>query len=60
MTSPARMVPVVRLVDDLGRHELRLKLAGAYAEAAGIRDAIVRILRIADEGEASIDPAGDS
>lgn len=51
-----RMVPVVRLLDDLGRQELKLKLAGAYAEAAGIRDAIVRILRIADEGEPSIEP----
>lgn len=60
MTTPARMVPVVRLVDDLARQELNLKLAGAYAEAAGIRDAIVRILRIADEGEASLDPPGDA
>jgi hypothetical protein len=54
-TQTCRMVPVVRLLDDLGRQELRLKLAGAYAEAAGIRDAIVRILRIADEGEPSIE-----
>jgi hypothetical protein len=55
--APARMVPVKRLVDDLGRQELRLKLAGAYAEAAGIRDAIVRILRLADEGEPSLEPS---
>lgn len=58
-TQTSRMVPVVRLLDDLGRQELKLKLAGAYAEAAGIRDAIVRILRIADEGEPSIEPRGD-
>jgi hypothetical protein len=55
MTATARMVPVSRLLDDLARQELKLKLSGAYAEAAGLRDAIVRILRIADEGEASID-----
>ena len=52
-----RMVPVDRLVDDLARHELRLKLAGAFAEAAGIRDAVVRILRIADAGEVPIEPS---
>ena len=61
MNAPARMVPVQRLVDDLARQELRLKIAGAFAEAAGIRDAIVRILRIADEGATSIDqPDEDS
>lgn len=57
--STRRMVPVARLLDDLGRHELKLKLAGAFAEAAGIRDAIVRILRIANEGEPSLEPKGD-
>lgn len=57
--ATCRMVPVARLLDDLGRQELKLKLAGAYAEAAGIRDAIVRILRIADAGEPSIEPKGE-
>ncbi len=52
-----RMVPVEAVIRDLGREELRLKQAGAYAEAAGIRDAVVRILRIADAGEPSIDPS---
>ncbi len=56
MTSPARMIPVIRLLDDLSRHELELKRAGAFAEASGIRDAIVRILRLAD-GEPSIEPS---
>jgi hypothetical protein len=59
MTGPARMIPVVRLIDDLARQELRLKLAGAFAEANGIRDAIVRILRLADEGDTSIDQGED-
>ena len=59
MTDTARMVPVQRLIDDLARHELALKLAGAYAHAEGLRDAIVRILRIADEGEPPIDPTGE-
>lgn len=35
--TPARVVPVNRLLDDLARQELRLKLAGAFAEAAGVR-----------------------
>lgn len=59
MTAPARMVPLDRLLDDLCRQELKLKLAGAYAHADGIRDAIVRILRLADEGEPSIDQGDD-
>jgi hypothetical protein len=58
-SSPARMVPVVRLIDDLARQELKLKLAGAFAEANGIRDAIVRILRLANEGETSMDNTGE-
>jgi hypothetical protein len=44
------------LVDRLGREELNLKNAGAFAEAAGIRDAIVQILRLADADEESIEP----
>lgn len=58
--SIARMVPLARLLDDLSRQELRLKLAGSYAEASGIRDAIVRILRLADEGDSSIDTSDGS
>jgi hypothetical protein len=54
-----RMVPLDSVLADLCRQEQKLKLAGAYAEAAGIRDAVVRILRIADAGEPSIDPPGD-
>jgi hypothetical protein len=60
MNNTVRMVPVSRLIDELGRQELKLKIAGAFAEAAGIRDAIVRILRVADEGEPPIDPTGDA
>lgn len=56
---PARMVPVGRLLDDLAREELRLKQAGAFAEAAGIRDAVVRILRLADQTDQSLDQSGD-
>jgi len=52
-----RLIPVERLLDDLSRQELRLKLSGAFAEAAGMRDAIVRLLRLADQGEPSIDPS---
>lgn len=58
--APARMVPVARLVDDLCREELRLKLAGDYAHAEGVRYAIVRILRIADAGDSSIDSTEDA
>lgn len=48
------MEPLIRLdaiIARLGREEQRLKKAGAYAEAAGVRDALVLILRLADEGE---------
>lgn len=57
MTNPARMVPVVRLVDVLARKELELKIAGDFATAAGLRLSIVTALRLADEGDASIDPS---
>jgi hypothetical protein len=39
------------LVNRLGRKELTLKNAGAFGEAAGIRDAIVIVYRMADEDE---------
>lgn len=55
--APARMVPVLRLVDDLAREELKLKLAGDFSTAAGIRFSIMRALRLADSGEPSIDPS---
>lgn len=45
------------ILDRLGREEQRLKQAGAFAEAAGVRDAIVLILRLADQGEQPIDPS---
>lgn len=47
------------IVDKLGREEQTLKRAGAFAEAAGIRDAIVQILRLADADEQSLDPTGE-
>lgn len=50
-----RMVPLDPLLADLCRQEQKLKLSGAFAEAAGIRDAVTRILRIADSGEPSIE-----
>jgi hypothetical protein len=52
-----RMVPLEPVLADLCRQEQKLKLAGAYAEASGIRDAVTRILRIADAGEPSIEPS---
>jgi hypothetical protein len=52
-----RMVPLESLLREFGREELRLKQAGDYAAAGWVRSAIVRILRLADEGEASIDPS---
>jgi hypothetical protein len=57
MTSIQRMVPLKQVLDDLCREELNLKRVGAFAQAAGIRDAIVRILRIADGPPPSIDPS---
>jgi hypothetical protein len=52
-----RMVPVLDLVNELGRKELELKLAGDYATAAGIRYSVVLALRLADAGEPSLDPS---
>jgi len=54
--NTSRMVPVLRLVDVLARKELELKIAGDFSTAAGIRLSIVTALRIADEGEPSIEP----
>lgn len=49
-------LPVKEIIDRLGREELNLKRAGAYAEAAGIRDAIVQVLKLADSDDTSIEP----
>lgn len=60
MTTPdntRRMVSVTQVLDDLNRQVLNLQRAGAYAEAAGIKDAIIRVLRIADGVDQSIDPS---
>lgn len=59
MTAPARMIPVLRLVDVLARKELELKIAGDFATAAGLRLSIVTALRLADEGDTSIDQGED-
>ncbi len=59
MTAPARMVPLEALLREFSREELRLKLAGDMLAAGWVRSAIVRILRLADEGEPSIDSPGD-
>lgn len=50
---------VAALIERLGREEQALKRAGAYAEAAGIRDAIVQVLRMANAEDDSIEPTGD-
>ncbi len=60
MNSPARMVPLDTILASLSREELEQKRRGAYAHAEGLRDAIVRILRIADVGEPPIDPTGET
>jgi len=59
MSTPTRMIPVLRLVDVLARKELELKIAGDFATAAGLRLSIVTALRLADEGDTSIDQGED-
>jgi hypothetical protein len=44
-----RDLSVADLVNRLCTEERKLKNAGAYAEAAGIRDAVVIVFRMADE-----------
>jgi hypothetical protein len=44
-----KSLPVEAIVDRLGHKERTLKNAGAFAEAAGLRDAVVIVLRMADE-----------
>jgi hypothetical protein len=48
------------MMNRLARKERDLKNAGAYAEAAGVRDALTGILRMADEEETPLDPTGDT
>jgi hypothetical protein len=52
-----RMVPLESLLREFGHEELRLKQAGDFQHSGWVRSAIVRILRIADEGETSLDPS---
>lgn len=52
-----RMVPLETLLLEFGREEQRLKLAGDFQHSGWVRSAIVRILRIADAGEPSLDPS---
>ena len=54
-----RMVPLESLLREFSREELRLKQAGDFQHSGWVRNAIVRILRIADEGEPSIDSTGE-
>lgn len=49
-------LPTYSIVDRLARKERELKNLGAFAEAAGIRDAMVLVLRMADEEVAPIEP----
>jgi hypothetical protein len=54
-----RTVPLESLLREFSREELRLKQAGDPQHAGWVRSAIVRILRIADEGQPSIEPSED-
>jgi hypothetical protein len=54
-----RMVPLDSLLTEFGREELRLKQAGDFQHAGWVRNAIVRILRLADGQEPSLDPSSD-
>ncbi len=58
MTAPSRMVPLESLLREFGHDELRLKSAGDYQHAGWYREIILRIIRIANEGETSLDPTG--
>jgi hypothetical protein len=63
LRKPAVMrkeVEVSEVIDCLCREEQRLKKAGAFGEAAGIRDAVVLVLRIADAEETQAHPIDPS
>lgn len=55
-----RMVPLDTLLTEFGREELRLKQAGDFQHAGWVRSAIVRILRIANTGEQSLEPSSEA
>lgn len=54
-----RMVPLESLLREFGHEELRLKQVGDFQHSGWVRSAIIRILRIADEGAPSLDPMGE-
>lgn len=54
-----RMVPLESLLNEFGHEELRLKQAGDFQHAGWVREALIRIIRIADAGDPSIDQPGD-
>jgi hypothetical protein len=51
---------VVEISERFCREEKRLKDAGAFAEAAGVRDALVLVFRMADEEERAPHPLDPS
>ncbi len=58
MSNTSRMVPLDALIREFDREELALKRLGDYQHAEWLRDVIKRIIRIANQGEPSIDPTG--
>jgi hypothetical protein len=53
-------LPVATIMEVLAREERKLKNAGAYSNAEGVRYALVAIMRKADEQEPPIDPTDDA
>jgi hypothetical protein len=49
-----------RVLDRLGHEELKLKQLGMVNQAAGIRTAIVAVLKMIHEGEQSPSPIDES
>jgi hypothetical protein len=52
-------IPLKDALDRLCREEQGLKKAGGFAEAAGVRLSVTILLRLADEGDESIEPSED-
>ena len=52
-------LPVQQLVERLGREELNLKNVGAHALAAGVRNAVALVLRMAHEEPQPIEPSDE-
>lgn len=50
-------LPVATIMETLAREEQKLKKAGAYANAEGVRYALVAILRKADEEPRPVEPS---